>query len=279
MSVTLVTGATGFVGRHTLAALIDAGCDVRVVARGDVPGVRDVVRTPDLFSESPGFWRAALDGVERVVHVAWYAEPGKYVTSPLNLACMAGTLRLASAAIEAGVSRFVGIGTCFEYDLSHGYLTTSTPLLPRTPYGAAKAGTFIALAQMLPRLGVSFAWCRLFYLYGEGEDRRRLVPYLHERLSRGEPAELTSGQQLRDFLDVAEAGRLIARIAMSADSGPFNICSGQPVTIAELAGNIADQYGRRDLLRFGARPDNVEDPACIIGKPSVIDEASQAGAL
>jgi dTDP-6-deoxy-L-talose 4-dehydrogenase (NAD+) len=119
-------------------------------------------------------------------------------------------------------------------------------------------------------MGLSFAWCRLFYLYGEREDERRLVPYLHSRLSRGQVAELTSGRQVRDFLDVAEAGRLIAKVSMSGACGALNICSGQPTTVAELAGRIADQYGRRDLLRFGVRPDNVEDPPCVIGEPSVI---------
>jgi len=271
MSLTLVTGATGFVGRQVVARLIEAGCDIRVVARGHVPGVRDVVHTQDLFRESPQFWRSAFDGVERVVHVAWYAEPGLYVTSPRNLDCMAGTLSMAIFAAEAGVSRFIGIGTCFEYDLSRGYLTTETPLLPRSAYAAAKAGTYLALAQTLPHMGLSFAWCRLFYLYGEREDERRLVPYLHSRLSRGQVAELTSGRQVRDFLDVAEAGRLIAKVSMSGACGALNICSGQPTTVAELAGRIADQYGRRDLLRFGVRPDNVEDPPCVIGEPSVID--------
>jgi len=51
------------------------------------------------------------------------------------------------------------------------------------------------------------AWCRLFYLHGEGEDARRLVPYLRAKLIAGEPAELTSGKQIRDYLDVRDAGR------------------------------------------------------------------------
>ncbi len=270
MSLTLVTGATGFVGKQIVASLAKAGCELRIVTRQRDIVAGDVVHTPDLFNESPDFWRAALDGVERIVHAAWYAEPGRYVTSPLNLTCMAGTVKLAEAAAEAGVKRFVGVGTCFEYDLTLGHLTTSTPLLPRSPYGAAKAGTYMALAETLPRMGLSFAWCRLFYLYGDGEDQRRLVPYLHDRLSRGEIAELTSGKQIRDFLDVAEAGRRIARLSLSDRAGAFNICSGEAVTVAELASRIADQYGRRDLLRFGVRPDNAEDPPCVIGEPSLI---------
>ena len=176
-----------------------------------------------------------------------------------------GTLHLAKGAAKVGVKRFIGIGTCFEYDLTSGTVSVKTPLHPLTPYAGAKAAVFMALTQWLPLQQVEFAWCRLFYLYGEGEDARRLVPYLRARLEKGEPAELTSGTQIRDFMDVAQAGRMIVDIASSKQQGPINICSGNPITVRQLAENIADEYGRRDLLRFGVRPDNLVDPPCVVG--------------
>jgi dTDP-6-deoxy-L-talose 4-dehydrogenase (NAD+) len=233
--------------------------------------------TEDLFSENPEFWAEACDGIDTLIHAAWYAEPGKYVTSPRNLTCMSGTVRMAEAAASAGVKRFVGVGSCFEYDLDAGYLKTSTLLAPSSPYGAAKAATYLVLSRAMPHLRVSFAWCRLFYLYGEGEDPRRLVPYLRQCLAAGEPAELTSGQQIRDYLDVTEAGRRVAAIALSSGEGVFNICSGIPVTIEQMARRIAEEYGRTDLLRFGARPDNPEDPPCILGEPTPITDSNDDG--
>src|SRR6185312_10194114 len=101
--------------------------------------------------------------------------------------------------------------------------------------------------------------------YGEHEDARRLVPYLRSKLAAGEPAELGIGKQIRDYLDVREAGRMIAGAALSDTQGPMNICSGVPVTIREIAERIADEYGRRDLLHFGARPENLTDPPCVVG--------------
>jgi dTDP-6-deoxy-L-talose 4-dehydrogenase (NAD+) len=92
-----------------------------------------------------------------------------------------------------------------------------------------------------------------------------LVPYIRARLSAGEPAELTSGEQVRDFLDVREAGRMIAAHALGGDTGAVNVCSGIPVTVRELALRIADEYGRRDLLKFGARPANLVDPPYVLG--------------
>lgn len=273
----LVTGATGFVGRQVLQELTKRACRVRLVVRegkqNRIPHsavIERVIATPDLWSESAAWWADVCRGVDTVIHVAWYAEPGQYLQSPKNLDCLAGTLRLSQGASRAKVRRFVGIGTCFEYDLSAGLLTVETPLRPWTPYAAAKAAAFMALSQYLPQQGLEFAWCRLFYLYGEGEDERRLVPHLHARLKAGEPVELTSGQQIRDYLDVREAGRMIVKAALGTVRGPVNICSGTPVTIRELAERIADEYGRRDLLKFGARPDSPVDPARVIGVPTAI---------
>jgi nucleoside-diphosphate-sugar epimerase len=268
----LLTGATGFVGRQVLRALAERGCRVRVVVRdrkqasvADSAGIETVVSSPDIFAEDEGWWRQACRSVDTVIHAAWYAEPGLYLQSPKNRECLAGTMRLAQAAIAARVRRFVGIGTCFEYDLSLGRLGVEAPLKPTTPYAQAKVEAFTALSKLLPAQGLEFAWCRLFYLYGEGEDERRLVPYLRARLKAGEPAELSGGTQIRDFLDVREAGRMIAEVALGPVQGPVNICSGQGVTVRVLAERIADEYGRRDLLRFGARPDNLVDPPVVIG--------------
>lgn len=271
-ALVLLTGGTGFVGRPILAALDQAGMRVRLVVRGNsqrripsCPAIESVVPTDDLFSESSAWWAATCAGVDIVIHAAWYAEPGKYLTSEKNLDCLEGTLRLARGAAQAGVKRFVGVGTCFEYDLSGGVLSVDTPLRPITPYAGAKAAAFTALSQWLPARNVDFAWCRLFYLYGEGEDARRLVPYVRSRLAAGLPAELTSGNQVRDFLDVAEAARQIVDIALSDTTGPVNVCSGRPVTVRQMVEAVADEYGRRDLLRFGARPDNLVDPPKVLG--------------
>ena len=268
----LLTGATGFVGHQVLSALGDHQSQVRVVVRDGsqdqlVGGknIEQVITTQDLFAESADWWANTCSGVDTVIHVAWYTESGKYLQSLKNIDCLIGSLNMAKGALKAGVRRFVGIGTCFEYDLTVGKLSIETPLNPLTPYAAAKVAFFTALSQLLPAHGVEFLWCRLFYLYGEREDPRRLVPYIRSMLAEGKPAELTSGNQVRDFIDVAEAAKMITEEALGNHQGAINICSGVPVTVRQLAERIADEYGRRDLLKFGARSDNLVDPLCVVG--------------
>jgi dTDP-6-deoxy-L-talose 4-dehydrogenase (NAD+) len=268
----LITGATGFVGRQVLRHLADSSVEIRAVIRDgsqdrlirDVP-LEGVVTTPDLFAESADWWAEACDGVDTVIHVAWYAEPGEYLQSPRNLDCLAGSVNMAKGASRAGVRRVVGIGSCFEYDLTGGRLSVESPLKPLSLYAAAKTALFSTLSQFLPSQGIEFLWCRLFYLYGDGEDSRRLVPYIRSMLAAGKPAELSSGDQVRDFIDVAVAGEMIADEAMGDRQGAVNICSGVPVTVREIAEKIADEYGRRDLLHFGVRPENEIDPPCVVG--------------
>ena len=272
MTHILLTGSTGFIGRQVLRELLSNGLKVSIVVRSDAhtsKEVYQVFRTKDLFCSPDNFWTKAFRGVDVFMHIAWYVEPGEYLNSVENLTCMAGTVRLAKLAAEAGVKRFVGIGTCFEYDLGAGYLTTSTPLRPKSVYGASKAGTYLALSQYLPRKNVSFVWCRLFYVYGEGEDPRRLAAYVRSRVSAGKHVEIRSGELIRDYMDVKEVGKQIAEVAISDIEEAVNICSGSPITVGEFAQRIATECGRPELLQIGKSSDKSDEPICVIGKPSL----------
>ena len=270
MSRILITGATGFVGLPVAQKLVVAGHDLTCIIRPDTEdkleglNARTII-CEDVFAQPPDWWADTLSGVDTVVHLAWYAEPGKYLTSERNLDCLAGTLSMAKGATAAKLRRFVGVGTCFEYDLTAGELSIHTPLAPDTPYAAAKVAAFTMLKSWFTTTNVEFLWARLFYLYGAREDDRRLIPYLHYQLRNGQVAKLTSGTAVRDYSDVDAATEQLFNDIIGNRVGPTNICSGKGVTIRALAEEIADQYGRRDLLEFGARPDNLTDPPVVIG--------------
>lgn len=276
MATVLLTGATGFIGRHILIQLQQRGFNVVVPVRKNWQKkieidkeLTRIIETNDLFDEPFEWWCDALENVDMVIHSAWCAEPGSYLTSEKNLNCLIMTVQLAKAVSKMGVKRFVGLGTCIEYKMSNDPLDLDQPLDPTTTYAGAKVAVFRTLQQWFKQSDISFLWCRLFHLYGAGEHPKRLFPAIHNSLKSGERIDLTSGTQIRDFIPVEDAAKLILDGAISDYVGPANICSGKGSTVRELAEKIADQYGRRDLLNFGGRAENSLDPPKIVGVPTV----------
>tara|TARA_Y100000590_G_scaffold469846_1_gene660128 strand:+ start:1313 stop:2161 length:849 start_codon:yes stop_codon:yes gene_type:complete len=274
----LLTGATGFLGKQILNQLDNQEVSIRVISRSkqedffsNYKKVTEIIETKNFFNESNDIYKQICEGVDTVIHVAWYAEPGKYLESPINLECLSGTLNFAQAASQQGVRKFVGVGTCFEYDLTSSKpLGINDPLNPLFLYSEAKTAAFKILSRFFKSEDIDFLWTRVFYLFGEGEDERRLVAALRSKLAIGEPIDLTSGSQIRDFMDVKDAGALIADASLGLNVGPFNVCSGEEISIKELAEEIADEYGKRDLLNFGAREENLSDASYVVGIKSEV---------
>lgn len=284
MADILLTGGSGFVGRQILKLLLDDGHQVRLVLRHGgpekIPALAakcKILVCDDLFAQSAEWWQQTCGGIDVVIHCAWYVEHGKYQDSPRNLDCVAGSLRLVEGAVAAGVSHFVGAGTCMEYRLPSAHLDIDAPLEPGNLYAAAKLSLFYLLTQYLAKTACRLTWCRLFYLHGEGEIQTRLAPYIHGQMAKGEVAKLSHGAQLRDFIDVVAAGRMIADTVRTKQAGPVNICSGVSQTIRSFAENIADQYGRRDLLEFSPVIANPHDPMAVVGVCNAIAWVEQTG--
>ncbi|MCE9520815.1 MAG: NAD-dependent epimerase/dehydratase, partial [Alphaproteobacteria bacterium] len=202
---------------------------------------------------------------QTIVHCAWVTDHGAYWTAAQNLDWAAGTLSLVREARERGTTRFIGVGTCAEYEWgSDEPLSETAPTEPATLYGIAKDGTRRTIEAYAALAGLSFAWARVFMLYGAGEHPNRLVPSLARALVRGEPAKMSSGRAIRDFLDARDVGAAIAALAQSTVTGPVNIASGVPVSLAHVGATLARIAGRPDLLQRGAIPDAMGEPATLV---------------
>lgn len=267
----LVTGASGYVGSKVVQALSKLNMNIFPVCRpgkensfNDIINIKKIISSNDIFNEDEDWWAKQCEGVDIIIHVAWYMEQG-HKQSHKNIDCLMGSLNLVKGAARSKVKRFVGIGTCFEYDLSLGLLSIDSPLKPSSHYGATKAALYIFLSEWLPERSIEFTWCRLFSLFGDINNDRMLDSYIHKQLQKGQKAELTSGKQTRDFLDVKLAGKFIADIAIGSKLGPVNVCSGVPLTVKEFALQIAKKYNRIDLIEFNVRKENIVDPPYVLG--------------
>ena len=265
----LLTGATGFLGAPLARLLVRLGCQVYAPVRPESNRwrIQDLLSSPSLHMLdcdllAPDQVASCLESVrpELCFHLAWYAQPGKYLTSPLNLQHLSASLTLAGQLAEKGCKRLVVAGTCAEYNADLGYLSESSPTAPATLYAASKLALNLTLAQLAPQLDLQVAWARIFYVYGPCEDGRRFIPAVIRSLLRGETTQLTPGMQVRDYLHIDDVAGALWAIAQKSLTGIINIGSGVPVTNRQVAIQIGDILGCPELVKFGDLPYRPGDP-------------------
>lgn len=274
MKRVLLTGASGFVGINILKRLIKESVYIRTVARNpsklsNYKKHIDIIYTNDLFTESKESLMGILDDIDTVIHCAWFMDHGVNINSEKNINCLQGSIRLAQSCKTAGVSKFIGIGTCYEYDQAVMVMNTHCPLRPSNLYGSCKASLFFTLFNYFQNTNITFLWCRLFNLYGDNENVNRLFPHLKQKLEQNEIVHLTKGAQIRDYLHIDDAVLQILKAISDNRSGPVNICSGIPITVKQFCINIAHNYGKEYLLKFNSKPLKNNEPYCIVGVPSI----------
>lgn len=262
MSRVLVTGATGFVGRGALAPLVAAGHEIHAVSTGAAPAWSPPEvhwHREDLLASVEVVGRVAP---ERLLHFAWDAEPGRFWTSEKNLAWVSAALAMLSAFAAAGGQRAVLAGTCAEYgwERETHCVEGETPLAPTTLYGAAKHALHMLAEAHARQHGYALAWGRIFFVFGPGEDDRRLGGSVAAALAAGRPAETSAGEQVRDFLFAPELAEAFVALLGSSVEGAVNVASGRPVALRELVLALGEAAGRPDLVHLGARPTNTAEP-------------------
>lgn len=252
MKRVLVTGATGFIGRHTLPHLAAAGFEVHPIGSRDADLLNGQARQDLLARVKPS----------HLLHLAWHVPPGKYWTSLKNVRWLQASMDLIIAFANQGGKRIVSAGTCAEYSWEGDGLCREeeTPIAPASLYGTSKDALRRMQESLARQLGFSQAWGRIFFPYGPYEPEGRLVPSVIRSILAGEPAKCSHGRQIRDFIYVDDAARAFAILVDSAYEGPINIGTGIPVTIAEVAQTAARLAGRPDLLQLGALPTRSGEP-------------------
>jgi nucleoside-diphosphate-sugar epimerase len=267
MTKVLLTGARGFVGRQIAKGLAARGMEVHAVSSvGADPSIpAEAWYRVNLMDKLAT--QALVDDVRptHLVHAAWDATHGAFWTSDANYAWLSASLSLVEAFQLAGGQRLVMVGSCVEYDWRFGFCSEDvTPLNPSLPYGVCKASLFRLCLAYSNTHNISFAWARIFHVYGPYEGHKRLVSSVVRAILAGTEAHCTDGTQIRDMMHVEDAGSAIAALCASQVTGAVNIGTGKPTALSDVAREIGKQLGRPDLLRLGALPSRPDDPPLLV---------------
>lgn len=257
----LVTGAAGFIGSEVVRTLVRDGHEVTAIVRAldrtqRLEQLRSRLRVEALPLEDT----SQLDGVlkaarpEAVLHLAWYAKPEDYLVSAENMSSLAMTSSLVRTVLARGCRKFVGVGTCLEYADIDRLRREDDPPDPVSLYASCKVAAWFVLRALGAAFGAEVSWGRIFHLHGPTESASRLLPWIASQLRRGLPAELSDGHQIRDHLHVSDVAAGLVTLMQPGATGVYNVCSGEPVTLRQVAEIVGRALGREQLLRFDARP-------------------------
>jgi nucleoside-diphosphate-sugar epimerase len=257
----LITGAGGFLGAATARAALAAGDEVVCLARGAPPPRLQELRGKvkplriDMADEAAVRTALAAERPDAVVHSAWAgltagARAGRDQIDGNLLA----TCRLAAAAADAGVAKFVGIGSQAEYGRLERRVVESDLPQPNSMYGAAKLAAFHLAGETARAAGMRFAWLRLFAAYGPGDNPDWLIPSLIRRMLAGERPQTTLGTQKWDYLYIDDAAEGVLAAVHGDAAGAFNLSSDDPVPVRTVVETIRDLAAPGLELAFGEIP-------------------------
>lgn len=266
-----VTGATGFIGRHVLAELetktVESTALVRPTKEKPLACFGCSVVQFDLRNP-PADAFELMGRPDVLIHLAWSG-----VSDIKSLHHFSEELpahyRFLKNLIESGLKTVVVAGTCFEYGMQSGSLSENASTLPSNPYGFAKDALRCQLEYLKAAHPFQLAWARLFYLYGEGQHGNSLLTQIKSAVERGDQIfNMSGGEQLRDYLPVAEAARCLVSLALAEkDIGVANVCSGTPIYVRKLVEGWIEENGWSIRLNLGYYPYRDYEPMAFWGNP------------
>ncbi|MFO0967122.1 MAG: NAD-dependent epimerase/dehydratase family protein [Gemmataceae bacterium] len=250
----LVTGGAGFIGSHLVDGLLARGWGVRVLddgSTGNFDNLAAVSGRIDLSRASVTDTAAverATRGCEVVFHLAALPSVVKSVEDPVasHEICATGTLRVLDAARRLGVRRVVYAASSSAYGDQPGeFRTESDPLLPLSPYAAAKLAGEHYCSCCTAAYGLETVRLRFFNVFGPRQDARSpysgvIALFLTALLQGKTPTIFGDGLQARDFVyveNVVEA-LLLAADAKAAVGQVYNIGMGRSITILDLVAQL-----------------------------------------
>lgn len=252
----LLTGATGLIGKYAIKPLLDAGFEVHAVSstKQNLQGVSWVkANLLDFNSIKKVFEEIKPD---YLLHFAWDTTPGVYIESNANFDWVQSSMEMLKQFHANGGKRTVFAGTCFEYKFQDEPLLEDGELNPTSTYAKCK-NLLRQLAELYcEKNDISFGWGRIFYVYGENENVKRLVPHVINSLKNDNEVNISVGELVKDYMFAEDIASAFAAFLNTEIQGCVNICTNTPVKVKDIALKIAQAMNKERLVKIENKPSN-----------------------
>ena len=259
----IVSGATGFIGQHLIPILLKDGYEVLAISRNRkraefLPWFKDVKFISYDFHSDQQITK--VEGFRGLIHLAWQDLPNydSSIHVKKNLPC---SYRFIDSLIDKGVNQVLIAGTCFEYGLKSGAISSSSTTEPTTQYAIAKDTLRKKLTLLSFKKDFNLQWARIFYMFGKGQNSNSIISQLDFAIKNNQKVfHMSGGEQLRDYLPVEKASEKLSNLYKSGNKGIFNICSGKPISIRNLVESYIEKKNSNIIPKYGYYPYSVYEP-------------------
>jgi UDP-glucose 4-epimerase len=267
----LVTGGSGFIGRHVVRALTAAGAAVRVIDMVGHPDPSVDIVIGDI-ADPAALQRAYDGGMDSVVHLAAVTSVLKSIEEPEKTfrTNVIGTNAVLEGAKAAGVGSLAFASTnAVTGPMTTPKISEALALNPLTPYGSTKAADEMLMSAYTAVYGVRCAPIRLTNVYGPGmQAKDSIVARLMRCIRLGTEFEVYGdGSQIRDYVHAEDVMQAMV-LALTSDewSGPMVIGSGESLSVLDVIHAVEEVSGheisfRHGPAKAGEMPAVVVDPA------------------
>ncbi|MCR5506700.1 MAG: NAD(P)-dependent oxidoreductase [bacterium] len=256
MKKVFITGGTGFIGSKVTDELIKRGYEVHAAVYPDfIPERENFIQYKiNLFDRKVLEEIFEKNHFENLIHLAWYVGTKCHI-SELNMDWVSLSLDLLQLFKKYGGKKFLGAGTCSEYEYKYGYLSEDiTPTDPGTLYGNGKHAVYELSKIYCKQNEIDFKWPRIFNLYGPNEKPQRLMPSVINSCLNDEDVKVSDCLKFQDYLHVEDTARGIIDVFESDLHGAVNICSGEPIQLRTIVNKIAEFTNFKGNILWGAIP-------------------------
>ena len=274
MKKVLITGATGFVGNHVVKELLKYNFEVLVAAQ-DVEQCKsfawfDKVKIFqfDLEEKNENYFQYFQEP-DLMIHLAWFGLPNYKELFHIEKNLYQNYFFVKNMMMN-GLKNISVIGTCFEYGMQNGCLREDMETMPNNSYALAKDTLRKFMEELNKKYQIDFKWIRLFYLFGEGQNKNSILEQLKTAIRNNEKAfNMSGGEQLRDYLPIEKVAKYIVKISLQNKvHGIFNCCSGKPISVKSLVENFLKENNSEIDLNLGYYPYSDYEPMAFWGDNS-----------
>lgn len=274
MKKILLTGATGFIGRHVVSELIERGYEVFAPSNSvSLPETKGLTQIKlDLLNTEAVEKFLQEQKFENLIHLAWYTGP-KCHSSDLNLDWTSLSINLLKSFQKYGGKKVLMAGTVSEYDFTYGYLKEDLiPLTNPSLYGKCKSSLYQISSTFAKQTGMDFKWARIFNLYGPYEKKSRLMPAVICSILNNEDVKVSTCLKTQDYLHVFDTASGIVQFFESDVQGAVNISSGTPQNLKEIVEKIAELMDYKGRILYGAIPTSFDDKFVVGCNDKLVNE-------